>query len=74
MRRLSPAEETLNDLNKQIQKLLVEDTRTKWQSAVDKCDDRTSISQLWRIVKGLGGKKKAQFAEQWRPVRRQVLP
>ena len=34
-RGLNPADETLNDLNKQIQKLVVEDKRTKWQSAVD---------------------------------------
>ena len=39
-RGLNPADETPNDLNKQIQKLVVADKRTKWQSAVDKCDHR----------------------------------
>ena len=43
-RGLNPADETLNDLNKQILRLVVEDNRTKWQSAVDKCDHRTGIS------------------------------
>ena len=52
-----PADKTLNDKNKQIQKLVVEDKRTKWQSAVDKYDQRTSISHLWRYVKGLSGKQ-----------------
>ena len=37
-RRLNPADETFNDLSKQIKKLVLEDKRTKWQSAVDKCD------------------------------------
>ena len=54
-RGLNPTDETLNDLNKQIKKLVVEDKRTKWQSAVDKCDHRTDISHLWRIVKSLSG-------------------
>ena len=53
----NPTDETLNDLNKQINKLVVEDKRTKWQFAVDKCDHRTGISHLWRLVKGLSGKK-----------------
>ena len=44
---LNPADETLNDLSKQIEKLVVEDKRTKWQSAVEKCDNRTGISHLW---------------------------
>ena len=56
-RRLNPANETLNDLNKQIQKLVVEDKRAKWQSDVDKCDHRTGISHPWRLVNGLSGKK-----------------
>ena len=56
-RELNPADETLNDLNKQIPKLVVEDKRTKWQSAVDKCDHRTGKSHLWRLAKGLCGKK-----------------
>ena len=43
-----------------IQKLVVEDKRTKWQSAVDKCDHRTGISHLWRLVKGLSGKQLTQ--------------
>ena len=33
-RELNPADETLNDLDKQVQKLVVESKRTKWQSAV----------------------------------------
>ena len=45
-RGLNPVEKTLNDLNKQIQKLVVEDKRTKWQFAVEKCDLRTGISHL----------------------------
>ena len=45
-RGLNPADETLNDLNKQIKKLVVEDKRTKWQSAIDKCDHRIGISHL----------------------------
>ena len=57
IRGLNPADETLNDLNKQIKKLVVEDKRTKWQSAVDKCDRRTCIWHLWRLVKGLSGKQ-----------------
>ena len=56
-RGLNPTDETLNGLNKQIQKRVVEDKRTKWQSAVDKCDHRTGISHLWRHVKGLSGKQ-----------------
>ena len=56
-RGLNPTDETLNDLNKQIQKLVAEDKRTKWQSAADKCDHRTGISHLWRLVNGLGGKQ-----------------
>ena len=56
-RVLNPSGETLYDLNKQIQKLVVEDKRTKWQSAVDKCDHRTGISHLWRLVMGLCGKQ-----------------
>ena len=31
--------------------------RTKWQSAIDKCDHRTGISHLWRLVEGLSGKQ-----------------
>ena len=34
----------------------MEDKRTKWQPAVDKCDHRTGISHLWRHAKGLSGK------------------
>ena len=37
---------------------MVEDKRTNWQSTVDKCDHRTGISHLWRLVKGLSGQKK----------------
>ena len=40
----------------------MEDKRTKWQSAVDKCDNRTGISHKWRLFKGLSGKKNAQIA------------
>ena len=40
-RELNPVEETLNDLNKLLKKLGVEDMRAKLQSAVDKCDHRT---------------------------------
>ena len=54
-RGLNPADETLNDLNNHIQKLVMEDKRTKWQSAVDKCDHLTGISHLWRLVMGLSG-------------------
>ena len=36
---------------------MVENKRTKWQSAVDKCDHRTDISHLWRHVKDLSGKQ-----------------
>ena len=56
-RRLNPDDEPLNDLNKQIQKLVVKDKRTKWQTAVEKCDHRTGISHLWRHVMGRSGKK-----------------
>ena len=56
-RGLNNDDETLNDLSKQIQKLVVEDKGTNWQSAVDKCDHRTGISHLWRLVKGLSGKQ-----------------
>ena len=35
---------------------MVEDTQTNWQSADDKCDRRTGISHLWRLVEGLRGK------------------
>ena len=35
MRRLNPADETLNDLNKQISILAVQDNRTKWQYAIE---------------------------------------
>ena len=42
-RGLNPADETLNYLNKQIPKLVVDDKRTKWQSTVEKCDHRTGI-------------------------------
>ena len=69
-RGLNTADETLNDLNKQIQRLVVEDKRTKWQSACDKCNHRTSISHPWRLDKGLSGKqlhnspnKGARFAD-----------
>ena len=48
------ADETLNDLKKQIQKLVVENKRTKWQSTVDKCDHQ---SDIWRFSKGLSGKQ-----------------
>ena len=50
---LNPTDETLNDLNKQIQKLVMEDKRTKLESAVDKCDHQTGMSHLWRLAKGL---------------------
>ena len=56
-RGLNPADETLNDLNKQINKLEREDKRTKLYSAVDKCDYRAGISHLWRLVKSLSGKQ-----------------
>ena len=57
--RTKYANETLNDLNKQIKKLVVEDKRTKWQFAVDKCDHRSDISQIWRLDKGLTTKSEA---------------
>ena len=56
-RGLNPTDERHNDLNIQIQKLVVEGKRTKWQSAVDKCDHLTGISHLWRLVMGLSSKK-----------------
>ena len=56
-RGLNPTNETFNDLNKQTQKLVVEDMRTKWHSAVDKCDRRTGISHQWRLVMGIGSKQ-----------------
>ena len=46
--RLNPADEMLNDINKQIKKLVVEDKQIKWQSAVDKCYHRTGLLHLWR--------------------------
>ena len=52
-RGLNPTDETLNDLNKQMHNLVVEEKRTKWQSAIDKCDHRTGISHLLRLVNGL---------------------
>ena len=52
-RRLNPTNEILHNLSKQIQKLVVEGKQTKWQSSIDKCDHRTGISHLWRLVKGL---------------------
>ena len=52
-RGLSLTDKTLSKLNKQIKKLVVEDKRTKWQSAIDKCDHRTDISYIWRLVMGL---------------------
>ena len=55
-RGLSPADETLNDLNKQIQNWWCKTSEPK--SAVDKCDHRTGISHQWRIVKVLSGKKR----------------
>ena len=55
-RGLNPADDTLYDLNKQIQNLVVEHMRAKWQSAVDKCEHWTGISHPWRLVKGLSGK------------------
>ena len=48
-RRLNAAADLNNDLSNQIQNLVVEDMRTKWQSAVDICDHRTGISHLWRL-------------------------
>ena len=51
------AEKMLNDLKKLIKKLVVEDKRTKWQFAVDKCDHRTGISHLWWLDKCLSGKQ-----------------
>ena len=54
---INPADETFNDPNKQIPKLVVDDKRTKWQFAVNKCAHRTGISHLWRLVKGLSGKQ-----------------
>ena len=47
-RGLNPVDETLNDLNKQMQKLVVEEKRTKLQSAVD-----ATIEQAYRIYGGL---------------------
>ena len=56
-RRLNPADEALNDLSKQIQKLVVENKLTTWHSVVVKCDHRTGLSNLCLLVKGLCGKK-----------------
>ena len=56
-RRLNLTDETLNDLNKQIEKLVLEDKRTKWQSAVDKFIHRTNISHLWQLVQDQSGNK-----------------
>ena len=56
-RKQNPADEMLNDLSRQIKKLVLEYKRTKWQSAVDKRDHRTGISHLWRLAKGLSGKQ-----------------
>ena len=53
----NPVDETLNHLNIQIHELVVQDKRTKWKSAVDKCDHLTGISHLWRVVMGLSGKQ-----------------
>ena len=47
-RGLNLADETLNDLNKQIKKLVVEDKRTKWQSSTN-----ATIEQAYRIYDGL---------------------
>ena len=47
-RGLIPTEETLNDLNKQIKKLVVEDKRTKWRSA----STNATIEQAHRIYGG----------------------
>ena len=63
-RGINPTVETLNDLNKQIQKLVVEDKRTKWQSTVKKCDHLTGILHLWRLIKGLGSKQGRPFHRQ----------
>ena len=56
-RGLYPADESLNDLNKLILNLMLEDKRTKCQSAVDNCIHRADISHPWRPVKGLRGIK-----------------
>ena len=57
-RRLNPTGEALNDLNKLTQQLVMEDKRSKWQSAVDKCDHGTGILHLCWLVKGLSDKKR----------------
>ena len=69
-RGLNPTDETPNDLIKQIQKLVVEDKQTKWQSAVHNCDHRTGISHPWQLVKGLCSRKTAQLAQHRRQARR----
>ena len=56
-RRQNLTDETLNDPHKLIHILLMNDKRAKLQFAVGKCDRRTSISYLWRLIKGLSGKK-----------------
>ena len=56
-RGINPADETLIDLKKQIQKLVTEDKRTKWQSAVDNDVHRTGMSYLWRLGRDLSGNK-----------------
>ena len=56
-RGLNPVDETLNDLNKQIKKLVVEDKRINLQCAVNKCDHRTGISHLWRLITVLSCKQ-----------------
>ena len=47
-RGLNPADEMLNDRNKQIQNMVVKDKRTKWQSAFEKW----TIEETCRIYGG----------------------
>ena len=56
-----------------------EDKRSKWQSSVDKCDHRTATSHIWRLVKGLSGKKThnstnkgVRFAEKAHPITNKI--
>ena len=56
-RELNPANETLNDLNKQIPKTGGGRLANQMTIRVDKYYHRTGISHLWRLVKGLSGKQ-----------------
>ena len=56
---LNPIDAMLIDLNKQIQKTDGGRQANQMAIRVDKCNHRTGISHLWRLVKGLSGKKRS---------------